>query len=147
MMKKVFSFVSITVVVFMAVFMSCLSNSENKNRATTMNDISIPAEDKKVRLSLITIDPDRLDEYNAFLKEEIETSMRVEPGVLVLYAVSEKQNPNKVTILEIYANEEAYQKHIKTSHFIKYKEGTLDMVHTLELIDATPLIPEFLFNN
>lgn len=141
-MKKVFSFVSITVVVFMAVFMSCLSNSENKNRATTMNDISIPAEDKKVRLSLITIDPERLDEYNAFLKEEIETSMRVEPGVLVLYAVSEKANPNKVTILEIYADEEAYQKHIKTPHFIKYKEGTLDMVQSLELIDATPLIPE-----
>ncbi|MDU1889595.1 MAG: putative quinol monooxygenase [Dysgonomonas sp.] len=106
-----------------------------------MNDNSIPPENNKVRLSMITVDSTRLNEYNAFLKEEIEASMRLEPGVLTLYAVSEKDNPNKVVILEIYADEDAYQKHIKTPHFLKYKEGTLDMVQSLELIDTTPLIP------
>lgn len=96
----------------------------------------------KVRLSRITVDPARLPEYNAYLKEEIEASMRLEPGVLALYAVAEKDNPAKVTILEIYADEAAYQSHIKTPHFQKYKQGTLDMVKDLELIDTTPLIPE-----
>jgi len=94
----------------------------------------------KVRLSLITVDSTRLDEYNAFLKEEIEASMRLEPGVLALYAVSEKDNPHKITILKMYADEAAYQSHIKTPHFIKYKEGTLDMVQELELLDVNPLI-------
>ena len=75
------------------------------------------------------------------LKEEIEVSMRLEPGVLVLYAVAEKERPNHVTILDIYADEAAYKSHIATPHFKKYKEGTLDMVQMLELIDATPLIP------
>lgn len=99
------------------------------------------AENNKVRLSKITVDPARLDEYNAYLKEEIEASMRLESGVQTLYAVAEKERPNEVIILEIYADEAAYQSHIKTPHFQKYKQGTLDMVQALELIDTTPLIP------
>ncbi|HCO66799.1 MAG TPA: antibiotic biosynthesis monooxygenase [Dysgonomonas sp.] len=125
----------------MVVFSNCSSKPDNKNKEPYMNETSIPAENNKVRLSMITVDSTRLDEYNTFLKEEIEASMWLEPGVLTLYAVSEKDNPNKMVILEIYADEEAYQKHIKTSHFLKYKKGTLDMVQSLELIDTTPLIP------
>lgn len=106
-----------------------------------MSATAVPAENNKVRLSMITVDSTRLDEYNRFLKEEIEASMQLEPGVLGLYAVSEKEHPNKVVILEIYADEDAYRKHIKTPHFIKYKEGTLDMVQSLELIETSPLIP------
>ena len=94
----------------------------------------------KVRISRIVVDPDKLTEYNDFLKEEIEDSMRLEPGVLTLYATSEKDHPNRITILEIYASEDAYLSHIKTSHFLKYKNGTLDMVKELELLDTTPLI-------
>ena len=107
-----------------------------------IQSVGLPASDSnKVRLSRITVDPARLPEYNTYLKEEIEASMRLEPGVLALYAVAEKDNPAKVTILEIYADEAAYQSHIKTPHFQKYKQGTLDMVKDLELIDTTPLIP------
>jgi len=95
---------------------------------------------QKVRLAKIVVDQARLNEYNAYLKDEIESSMLLEPGVLTLYATFEKERPNRITILEIYANEEAYQGHIKTPHFLKYKQGTLDMVQELELIDSTPLI-------
>ena len=94
-----------------------------------------------VRLSKIVVDPERLDEYNAFLKEEIEPSMDLEPGVLTLYATAEKERPNRVTILEIYADEQAYRSHLQTPHFQKYKQGTLDMMESLELVDSTPLIP------
>ena len=100
-----------------------------------------------VRLSKITVDPERLAEYNAYLKEEIEASMRLEPGVLLLYAMAEKDHPNKVTILEIYADETAYKSHIETPHFQKYKQGTLHMVKTLVLSDQTPLNPANRINN
>lgn len=115
--------------------LACTNKKEGPMDSTTT------PENNKVRLSLITINPEQLDEYNAFLKEEIEASMQLEQGVLTLYAVSEKEHPNTITILEIYADEEAYQKHIKTPHFLKYKEGTLKMVLSLELIDVNPLIP------
>ena len=95
-----------------------------------------------VRLSKITVDPAQLDAYNAFLKEEIEASMRLESGVLALYATAEKDAPHNVTILEIYADRAAYESHLKTPHFQKYKQGTLSMVEHLELLDVVPLIPE-----
>lgn len=98
-------------------------------------------EENVVRLSKITVDADRLDEYNAYLKEEIEASMRLEPGVLTLYAVTEKDAPNRITILEIYANRTAYESHLKTPHFQKYKQGTIEMVEDLVLTDTQPLIP------
>ena len=66
--------------------------------------------------------------------------MRLEPGVLTLYAVAEKEQPNKITILEIYADHDAYKKHIQTPHFQKYKQGTQNMVQKLELVDSNPLI-------
>ncbi|WP_455499047.1 carboxymuconolactone decarboxylase family protein [Coprobacter sp.] len=98
-------------------------------------------EENMVRLSRIIVDPAQLNDYNDYLKEEIEASMRLEPDVIVLYAVSEKEQPNKVTILEIYANRDAYENHIKTPHFQKYKQNTSSMVQKLELIDGIPLIP------
>ena len=98
-------------------------------------------EENVVRLSKITVDADRLDEYNAYLKEKIEASMRLEPGVLTLYAVAEKDAPNRITILEIYANRTAYESHLKTPHFQKYKQGTIEMVEDLVLTDTQPLIP------
>ncbi len=102
----------------------------------------VPAENNLVRLSKITVVPAQLDAYNAFLKEEIEASMRLEPGVLTLYATAEKDAPHKITILEIYADRAAYESHLKTPHFQKYKQGTLSMVKKLELVDVKPLIPE-----
>jgi quinol monooxygenase YgiN len=106
--------------------------------------ISACAQDdskQMVRLAKIVVDSTQLDQYNAFLKEEIETSVKVEPGVITLYAVSEKNRPTHITILEIYASVEAYKLHIGTPHFLKYKNGTKDMVKHLELVETNPLIP------
>ena len=101
----------------------------------------VPAENNLVRLSKIIVDPAQLDAYNVFLKEEIEASMRLEPGVLTLYTTYEKDAPHHVTILEIYADSVAYESHLKTPHFQKYKQGTIEMVQELELVDVKPLIP------
>ena len=94
-----------------------------------------------VRLAKLVIDSTQLDAYNALLKEEIEASVRLEPGVLTLYAVSEKEHLNHITILEIYANTDAYKAHLLTPHFLKYKNETKEMVKSLELIETIPLIP------
>lgn len=106
------------------------------------NNSSAQEKDQKVRLARVTIDSTQVESYKVMLKEEIETSVRLEPGVLTLYAVSDKKNPNHITILEIYANEDAYKAHLLTTHFIKYKTGTSNMVKALELVETDPLIPE-----
>lgn len=100
------------------------------------------AKQPMVRLARLVIDASQLAQYKAFLKEEIEASVRLEPGVRTLYAVSEKARPTHFTILEIYADSAAYRAHVQTPHFLKYKTGTANMVKSLELVETDPLVPE-----
>jgi len=94
-----------------------------------------------VRLAKLVIDSIQLEKYKTSLKEEIEASVQLEPGVLTLYAVAEKNNPTHITILEIYADTVSYKAHLQTPHFIKYRNGTKDMVKSLELVETIPLVP------
>jgi quinol monooxygenase YgiN len=95
-----------------------------------------------VRLAKLQIDTSQLEAYKVALKEEIETSIRVEPGVLTLYAVSDKDNPTLITIFEIYADVKAYEAHRESPHFKKYKIITKEMVKSLDLTEAVPLLLE-----
>ena len=106
------------------------------------NEISAQEKNQMVRLAKLVIDSAQLENYKALLKEEIETSVRTEPGVKTLYAVSEKDNPTHITILEIYADTTAYKAHIQTPTFLKYKTGTKNMVKSLELVGTVPLVPD-----
>ena len=101
-------------------------------------DTKLMAQEKNnmVRLAKIKVDPLQLDKYNAALKEQMTTAIRVEPGVLTYYAVADKNDPSNITILEIYADLAAYQSHILTPHFKKYKDTVKDMVKSLELVDV-----------
>ena len=92
-----------------------------------------------VRLSKVEVYPEHLEEYMKYAVEVGEISLRTEPGVLTMYAVQEIENPCRITILETYASQEAYRAHIASAHFQKYKQGTLHMVKTLELLDQKPL--------
>ncbi len=97
------------------------------------------AGDKIVRIAEIEVDSTYLDEYKSILKEESETSVRLEPGVICIFPMLQKDHPTQVSILEIYANKEAYQAHLKTPHFLKYKTTTQNMVKSLRLIDMEAL--------
>ena len=94
-----------------------------------------------VRISEIQIDPARLDEYNAILKEEAEASVRLEPGVISIFPMYQRENPTEVRILEIYASKAAYESHIRSPHFQTYKTTTLPMVKSLKLIDMALIDP------
>jgi quinol monooxygenase YgiN len=88
-----------------------------------------------VRLSEIQVDPQYLKEYTAILAEEAEASVRLEPGVVSIFPMYEKERPTEVRILEIYASREAYEAHLKTPHFQHYKTTTVKMVKSLRLVD------------
>lgn len=97
-------------------------------------------DERLVRIAELEVDPIQLDAYRAFLTEEIAASIDREPGVLMLHAVADKAEPHKLRILEVYASRAAYEAHIETPHFLKYKQGTAHMVTTLHLIDMDPII-------
>ena len=97
---------------------------EEKNAFQTIKERQ-QTGDLVVRFARLEINADSLEEYLSFLREGIETSVKTEPGVLTMYALQEQDEPTKITVLEVYASESAYQSHLATAHFQKYKNGTL----------------------
>ncbi len=98
------------------------------------------ASERLVRIAEIEVDPQQIEAYQAALREGIEAAIRLEPGVLSLYAVSVKGHPEQVRVVEVYANQAAYQTHLQTPHFKKYKAATQGMVRSLKLIETDPIL-------
>lgn len=93
-----------------------------------------------VRIAEIEVDPAQLDAYKTILAEEQEASVRLEPGVLMLHSTSIAGEPTQIRLLEVYASRAAYEAHLKTPHFIKYKTSTEKMVRSLKLIETDPIL-------
>ena len=130
---------AVALILFVFLILSC-SMRQEENIAGMCEKDSMSA-DGIVRLSKIEVYPQYLDEYIKYAMKVGEVSLRTEPGVLTMYALQDKENPCLVTILETYSSKDAYEKHIASDHFQKYKKGTLHMVKSLVLSDQTPLNP------
>ena len=98
-----------------------------------------------IRMAEIEIDSSYFDDYISILKEEAATSVRKEPGVLCIFPMYEKENPTQIKLLEIYQNQEAYEYHLKTPHFLHYKTNTLPMVKSLKLIDMNAIDQKIMY--
>lgn len=94
-----------------------------------------------VNIAKVTVDPSKVEEYKLILKEEMETSLRLEADVYVLYAVSDNAHPNEFTILEVYKDQEAYNRHCRMPQMQKYFAETKGIVQKLEISEVTPVIP------
>ena len=109
------------------------------DRAGTSPGASPSRDATVVRIADLEIDPAQLDRYLGLVKEEMEASIRVEPGVLAIYAVADKRDPAKLTFFEMYADEAAYLSHRETPHFKAYVEGTAAMIKTRTLRETVPV--------
>lgn len=101
--------------------------------------VAVIKPDMIVRISEIEIYPTFLDEYKAILKDEAAASVAKEPGVIAIFPMYQEEDHTQVRIVEIYADKEAYQSHLKTPHFQYYKAATLPMVKALKLWDMTDI--------
>lgn len=97
-----------------------------------------------VRISEIEVYSEYLQEYLEFAHNVGATSVKEEPGVICIYPMQQLRDDCQIRILEIYASQEAYQRHIQTPHFQTYKQGTLHMVKSLDLVDMRQIAPECL---
>ena len=95
-----------------------------------------------VRLAEIEVYPEYLQEYLSYANEVDRLSVEREPGVICLFPMQSAEDSTRINILEIYASDAAYQQHLKTEHFQKYKQGTLHMVKSLKLPTMQQLDPK-----
>jgi quinol monooxygenase YgiN len=94
------------------------------------------AQNNMYRIAKIKVDVNQIEQYKSALKEQMNAAIKLEPGVLSYTVVADKKDASLITIMEVYANQEAYQSHILTPHFKKYKDTVKNMVLSLELIDT-----------
>jgi quinol monooxygenase YgiN len=102
--------------------------------------VSQESPQRYIQIAEIDVDPAQLDNYKAAAAEQIEAAVRLEPGVLALYSVSNKDNPAHVTVFEIYRDRDAYLAHLQAAHFLKYKATVEKMVESLKLILVDPVM-------
>ncbi|MBB3692381.1 putative quinol monooxygenase [Sphingomonas sp. BK580] len=93
-----------------------------------------------VRIAELEIDPAQLETYKRLLAEEQAASVRLEPGVLMLHSVALVERPTSVRLLEVYASRAAYEAHIRSPHFLRYKSATERMVRSLRLVETQPIL-------
>lgn len=108
-----------------------LVSCENKEKT----DTTVDYKHMIVRIAELEIEEEQLKNYLTELNIEARASIEGESGVISIFPMSDKETPSKITIVEIYADKNAYEAHLKTPHFKKYKTTTAEMVKSLKLID------------
>ena len=103
----------------------------------------IPNERTINNLVIVEVKPEFQTEFKNIVMPEMAESLKVEKGVLAMYAATDSQTPNRWYFYEIYASEEAYQLHRQTPHFRDYLRQT---AHMSVSKDAIPVKPVFLRN-
>ena len=121
-------------ILILLILIVCTSCEQNEQRSENFN-----SDEMMIRISEIGIKPEYLDEYLSILKEESKASVELEPGVISIYPMYQKENPTEIRILEIYEDKKAYESHLETPHFKHYKTTTLKMVNSLKLIDMNTI--------
>lgn len=125
----------------MRIFLILVISTAINAIASAKEPMQDPNGEMIVRISEIEVYPEYLAEYLEFAKEVAEESVKNEKDVVSIYPMSVIKNNAKIKILEIYRTREAYKKHIESPHFKKYKESTLHMVKSLELVDTLQICP------
>lgn len=92
-----------------------------------------------VRMANIEVDPAQREAFIAAVTAEMDESIRVEPGVLALYAVAEKDSPSRLRFFEVYADEAAYTSHLESPHFRTYRATTEPMIQSRTLVETVPI--------
>lgn len=103
----------------------------------------IPNERTINNLVIVEVKPEFQTEFKNIVLPEMAESLKVEKGVLAMYAATNSQTPNRWYFYEVYASEEDYQLHRQTPYFRDYLRQTAQMSTSK---DAIPVKPVFLRN-
>ena len=91
------------------------------------------------RIARLDIGPAQVERYTAAVRAEIKASVCLEPGVLAIYAVAEKDRPSRFRFFEVHADAAAYAAHVASAHFRTHADATKDMIMSKRLIETVPV--------
>ncbi|WP_052125189.1 putative quinol monooxygenase [Gallibacterium anatis] len=77
--------------------------------------------------------------YYQVAQHNIQTSIKNEKGTLAMIALQSQDDPQMGYMLELYADEAAYQAHRQTPHFQAYLKDTAAMLESKDYRTVQPL--------
>ena len=86
----------------------------------------------------VEVKPEYNEQFKAVIVAEMAQSLKVETGVIAMYAATEQDNPHKWIFFEIYADNSAYEHHRQTPHFNDYIQQTSAMLQNKDYVDVRP---------
>lgn len=88
------------------------------------------------RIFELTIDSSQKDRFDSVGFHNLNTSVKTEPGTLAMYSTQIKDQPSKSIILEIYQDQDAYQKHVASYQFGQYVKMAKDVVKDRKIFET-----------
>ena len=108
-------------------------------------DVQI-AKDKKIEqndntfavYTVIDVKPENDKEFAEIIKNIAETTFN-EEGTLLVYLGTDRRNPNKWCLFEVYSDIDSYLNHRASSYFKNFITETKDMISTQKRYELQPL--------
>ena len=93
-----------------------------------------------IRIFEMQIRPESVQKFTELGKHNIRQSVNTEQGVLGMYVMTDKADPNKFYIVEAYADETAYQAHRASPHFQAWLNDAKEMIVSRKMIETNPVV-------
>jgi quinol monooxygenase YgiN len=73
-------------------------------------------------------------------RKNIETSIREEPGVLSMFSATNKDDPTKLYVVEVYRDQTGYQAHAESAHFKAFLAAIQSKVISRRVTETAPTV-------
>ena len=93
-----------------------------------------------IRIFEMQIRPESVQKFTELGKHNIRQSVNTEQGVLGMYVMTDKADPNIFYVVEAYADETAYQAHRASPHFQTWLNSTKKMIVSRKMIETNPVV-------
>jgi (4S)-4-hydroxy-5-phosphonooxypentane-2,3-dione isomerase len=91
---------------------------------------------------VVTIDikPGYKDRFVAEMLDDARGSVRDEPGCVRFDVIQDEKEPNRIYLYEVYKDRAAFDYHMATPHFLKWKNAVQDWFAAPAVVGAGPSI-------
>ncbi len=91
---------------------------------------------------VVTIDikPGFKDPFVAAMLDDARGSVRDEPGCVRFDVVQDEKESNRIYLYEVYKDRAAFDYHLTTPHFLRWKEAVQDWFAAPAVVGAGPSI-------
>lgn len=89
-----------------------------------------------INIVQITVKPEHLADYQRVVTAQLENALKIDPGILAIYAGTKQGRPDDWVIYEVFQSEENYRNHIANPDHQKYVAASKDWIQNKQ-VDQT----------